>query len=173
MWHWWVEIEVTVTGRTLIEEASLRWIALFYEVQSFTSATSWTVTICELSLDWTANQQYILQHTSSLTHSKIGVQCYFIIYLCGILYILFCRILQGRFLVIDNVTHQRYEGKKNNFRVTHFICNMENMKILIGFSQNFNSIEITKGKETKKKEHLTYLKYYSRHLKFKVLAKYK
>jgi hypothetical protein len=47
---------------------------------------------------------------------------------------------------------------------------MENMKILTGFSQNFNSLPINKSKEIKTTEQQTYLKYYSRHLKFKVLA---
>jgi len=60
--------------------------------------------------------------------------------------------MQGRFLVIDNVKHQRYEGKNNNFREIHFICSMEDMQILIGFSQNFNSLPITKSKEIKTRE---------------------
>jgi len=36
---------------------------------------------------------------------------------------------------------------------------MENMKILVGFSQNFNSLPIIKGKEIKITEQQTYLKY--------------
>lgn len=104
------------------------------------------------------------------TFNNWSYQCYFIIYLCGILYNIICRILQVRFLFKDNVTHQRYERKYNNFRMIHFIYTMVNLKFLIVFSQNFNSLPVTKSKEMKKMEHQTYFKYYSRHLTFKVLA---
>lgn len=104
------------------------------------------------------------------TFNNWSFQHYFIIYLCGILYNIICTIPQGRFLFKDNVTHQGYEGKYNNFRVIHFICSMVNLKFLIVFSQNFNSLPVTKSKEIKTMELQTNLKYYSRHLKFKVLA---